>query len=652
MKKFFKSVLTAALVCSSLSMAAANVDQVNGTTENFSWEYWNDVNDNTGIYAPNWKISFNTPYEEGNNPTVSINYVLKQGDTQVAAGAANTTYVGLDVATAYVFLPENMAAGEYSMLSTVTIIEAGETDPQITELTPVNFTVAAGPTDKPKAVLTYNVENGPAVSKFNYQIGLENIEEESVTAYHIGAFAPGDIVKAESDVKEGTLEIDVTQGNITLWVKGYIKYMDGEEEKQLNLNPNDIAVDFKQISDPGAVVPTISIKAAEPTATSISTGTVNYTITTDMPELAGVTYRVWCVTEGDKMLGEIVSTTELTGTLELANLNKGTVTNLWVKAQASVGPDKSNEAQYPGEAEGYTGLSIDTSSFDDGNTPVMPAITLTASNAEPTSKTTGTLDYSIALSSDKFFKSAHLYVVTNAFEGGDVKVAEIDINSVDALTGTLELTGLKESAINNLWVKATVTISDDTTCDEITYPGAAENWQGLFVDTSKFAEEGEPVMPEVSLVAFNPVQTGDTTATLNYTVTLSSEEFFKSLHIYVVTNAFGGEDVVLCDIPATTELSGTLNLEGLMAGAVNELWVKAAVTISDDRTSSEVTYPGAAEGWNGLSVDMTNTGVDGIAIDMDAEAEYYNMQGVRVLNPEQGLYIVRRGGKVSKVIVK
>lgn len=38
--------------------------------------------------------------------------------------------------------------------------------------------------------------------------------------------------------------------------------------------------------------------------------------------------------------------------------------------------------------------------------------------------------------------------------------------------------------------------------------------------------------------------------------------------------------------------------------------------------------------------------------DADAPVEYYNMQGVRVINPENGLYIRRQGNTVSKVILK
>ena len=45
-------------------------------------------------------------------------------------------------------------------------------------------------------------------------------------------------------------------------------------------------------------------------------------------------------------------------------------------------------------------------------------------------------------------------------------------------------------------------------------------------------------------------------------------------------------------------------------------------------------------------------GIDSIVAEDAVEAEYYNLQGVRVAAPESGLYIVRRGNKVTKELVK
>lgn len=48
-----------------------------------------------------------------------------------------------------------------------------------------------------------------------------------------------------------------------------------------------------------------------------------------------------------------------------------------------------------------------------------------------------------------------------------------------------------------------------------------------------------------------------------------------------------------------------------------------------------------------------DSGIEGIEADgSDAPVEYYNLNGVRVANPENGLYIKRQGDKVTKVLVK
>ena len=46
----------------------------------------------------------------------------------------------------------------------------------------------------------------------------------------------------------------------------------------------------------------------------------------------------------------------------------------------------------------------------------------------------------------------------------------------------------------------------------------------------------------------------------------------------------------------------------------------------------------------------TSSEISTIESDENAEAVYYNLQGVRVANPSNGLYIVVKGNKSSKVI--
>ncbi|MDE5806521.1 MAG: hypothetical protein K2H76_00255 [Muribaculaceae bacterium] len=53
-----------------------------------------------------------------------------------------------------------------------------------------------------------------------------------------------------------------------------------------------------------------------------------------------------------------------------------------------------------------------------------------------------------------------------------------------------------------------------------------------------------------------------------------------------------------------------------------------------------------------LFVDHDPSGVNDIAFDSNAPVEYYDLQGRRVNNPSNGLYIMRQGSKVVKSIIK
>lgn len=47
----------------------------------------------------------------------------------------------------------------------------------------------------------------------------------------------------------------------------------------------------------------------------------------------------------------------------------------------------------------------------------------------------------------------------------------------------------------------------------------------------------------------------------------------------------------------------------------------------------------------------TTVEVETIIVDSNAPVEYYNLQGVKVTNPEKGIYIMRQGTSVRKVIL-
>lgn len=59
-----------------------------------------------------------------------------------------------------------------------------------------------------------------------------------------------------------------------------------------------------------------------------------------------------------------------------------------------------------------------------------------------------------------------------------------------------------------------------------------------------------------------------------------------------------------------------------------------------------------AEGQAILSATNTDDNAVEIVTAEDSEAIYYNLNGIRVAHPENGIYIVRKGGKISKRVIK
>ncbi|MDE6206726.1 MAG: DUF5017 domain-containing protein [Muribaculaceae bacterium] len=53
-----------------------------------------------------------------------------------------------------------------------------------------------------------------------------------------------------------------------------------------------------------------------------------------------------------------------------------------------------------------------------------------------------------------------------------------------------------------------------------------------------------------------------------------------------------------------------------------------------------------------LYIDSIYVGVENVASDANAPVEYFNLQGIRVAQPEAGLYIRRQGSSVTKILVK
>ena len=77
-----------------------------------------------------------------------------------------------------------------------------------------------------------------------------------------------------------------------------------------------------------------------------------------------------------------------------------------------------------------------------------------------------------------------------------------------------------------------------------------------------------------------------------------------------------------------------------------------AITAAFQPVGGNVYHNSMEENASGTRYEDYTTGISNIAADADNDAVYFNLQGVRVANPEAGqLYIVKKGNKVAKVIL-
>lgn len=111
---------------------------------------------------------------------------------------------------------------------------------------------------------------------------------------------------------------------------------------------------------------------------------------------------------------------------------------------------------------------------------------------------------------------------------------------------------------------------------------------------------------------------------------------------------FGSEDIL-----------SYLESEGMTASTFKDNVVSIHNCVFDVDANCQNPYTWVDENDNSLEDIMVSeltfdmTGIKGVTEDnVDAPAVYYNLQGIRVANPENGVYILRKGNKATKILVK
>lgn len=165
----------------------------------------------------------------------------------------------------------------------------------------------------------------------------------------------------------------------------------------------------------------------------------------------------------------------------------------------------------------------------------------------------------------------------------------------------------------------------------------------------------ESTLPlQVRRAADNPVEaevslTGDGAEGLIMTVT-NSHMFPAGTRFNYVLLTHDGKYISNVPVNSDTKTLLTADVNGSTTATsvtypsinISELSKVGVQAIGSDKNASPL---------NMISVDVV--GIEGLTVDAPADAptEYYNLQGQRVINPANGIFIERRGTQITKVIL-
>lgn len=230
----------------------------------------------------------------------------------------------------------------------------------------------------------------------------------------------------------------------------------------------------------------------------------------------------------------------------------------------------------------------------------------------------------------------------------------VTINEVTTISAWAEKEGLESSDI----AEATYTIKeigDDPVEGTATFKASEATFEGECVsfvnnESGKLGDtqfESGPIT--LSITKDNPsYEIYDDGAHVRWYadnfITLTPAANYSIVEVYVntVSNSKGNFTAT-----ANGEVVGTV--EGTGVGASNPItWTGSASTPLLLTPNAQIRFS-----YMTVKYKEATSGIENVtATDENAPVEYYNLQGIRVNNPEGGVYIRRQGSTVTKVLVK
>ena len=219
--------------------------------------------------------------------------------------------------------------------------------------------------------------------------------------------------------------------------------------------------------------------------------------------------------------------------------------------------------------------------------------------------------------------------------GGEL-IADVTLN------GTIKANGVVDMKIDVLWmgtpIACTFTTNEVVPSVVTEYPGYL-NVNILDLETN-----------ELSPVAVNEANT--------ITITKYGDGTCDFLLPNFALSAMELElgDILVEGATVTKDEAGVATYSGF----VKDMPLLDGALIADVTLNGTITAEGVVDMkidvlWDGIPITCTFTtnevgGVENVTITDQGEVEYYNLQGVKVSNPENGVFICVQGRKVSKVI--
>ncbi|MCH5245901.1 MAG: hypothetical protein J1E84_05515, partial [Muribaculaceae bacterium] len=103
------------------------------------------------------------------------------------------------------------------------------------------------------------------------------------------------------------------------------------------------------------------------------------------------------------------------------------------------------------------------------------------------------------------------------------------------------------------------------------------------------------------------------------------------------------------------EQDNNVKIDDIRTSAAIMLVLDCSTSLGDkfsDLKKTAISFIDRLAGGDGNYSGIENVIIDTPAVEGNAPVEYYNLQGVRVINPQNGLYIRRQGNNVSKVLIR